>query len=133
MSKPEALQSDFARAVDRLDEACRRVEVSQEPDALLRDGLIQRFEFCFELGWKAIQAAAAAEGVSVRSLKSALTHALASGWIEGEAAWLRMLEARNLSSHTYNERIASDLALEIPRFLNPLRQLVESLARGPAT
>jgi nucleotidyltransferase substrate binding protein (TIGR01987 family) len=127
MSKSESLRGDFARAVDRLDEACRRVGGASEPDSLLRDGLIQRFEFCFELAWKAVQAAAASEGVHVRSPKTALAHALQSGWARDESLWFRMLEARNLTSHTYDEEVAAELSREIPAFLAPLRGLAASL------
>jgi len=127
MPKFEALLHDLERAIERLEEGCQRLKTQTESDSLLRDGLIQRFEFCFELGWKSIQAAAAVEGVIVRSPKGALGHALASSWIDEESLWFRMLEARNLSSHTYNERIAAELVSEIPTFLTPLRLLLGSL------
>ena len=130
MSKLESLGRDFDRAVSRLEEACERLRADPQSDSLLRDGLIQRFEFSFELGWKTVQAKAAAEGVVVRSPKSALAHALASGWIESEANWFRILEARNLSSHTYNERTAAELAVTIFDFLEPLLSLADAL-RSP--
>jgi nucleotidyltransferase substrate binding protein (TIGR01987 family) len=132
MSKSDSLREDLARAVDRLDEACRRLEGEASSDALLRDGLIQRFEFCFELAWKAVQAAAADEGVAVRSPKMALAHALQSGWAFEEATWFRMLEARNLASHTYDEAVAEELAREIPAFVPPLRDLVAALRTRPS-
>jgi nucleotidyltransferase substrate binding protein (TIGR01987 family) len=127
VSKESAVRADLVRAVDRLDEACRRVAGPAPTDLLLRDGLIQRFEFCFELAWKAIQATAAVEGVAVRSPKSALAHALRMGWAADESLWFRMLEARNLSSHTYHEPVAEEVAAEIPRFLPALRTLVATL------
>jgi nucleotidyltransferase substrate binding protein (TIGR01987 family) len=130
VSKGDALRVDLLRAIDRLDEACRRVAAATTVDPLVRDGLIQRFEFCFELAWKATQAAAAAEGVAVRSPKSAVAYALQVGWTADEPLWFRMLEARNLSSHTYDERIAEELAAEIPRYVPPLRALAQAL---PAT
>ncbi len=127
MPKATPLRADLARAVDRLAEACLRFAATGGQDALLRDGLIQRFEFCFELAWKAAQAAAAAEAVVVRSPKSALAHALQCGWAQDEALWFRMLEARSLSTHTYSEPIAAELAEEIPRFLPELEVLLNSL------
>jgi nucleotidyltransferase substrate binding protein (TIGR01987 family) len=131
MSKRESLWEDLERAVERLDEACRRVAAGAEQDSLLRDGLIQRFEFSFELAWKGAQAAAADEGVTVRSPKAALAHALQSGWARGEPLWFRMLEARNLSSHTYDESLAEEVAREIPAFVPALRALAHALrARG---
>jgi len=75
VSKASELLGDFAHAVDRLAEACERVAADATGDALLRDGLIQRFEFCFELGWKA----------RARTIKLALLGAGYSGtdFIEG--------------------------------------------------
>lgn len=125
-TKTRALCDDLRRAVDRLAEACGRV-ASGPSDALVRDGLIQRFEFCFELAWKAVQAITAAEGVVVRSPKTALAYALQVGWARDEAQWLRMLEARNLSSHTYDERVAEEVAREIPGFVPALRALGTAL------
>ncbi len=127
MGKADALRADLARAVEGLAEACRRRAGEAPRDALIRDGLIQRFEFSFELAWKAVQAAAAAEGVTLRSPKTALAHALQSGWAQDEVLWFGMLEARNLSSHTYSEPIAEELANEIPRFLPALRVLIAAL------
>lgn len=43
MSKSESLTEDLARAVERLDDACRRLAAAPSEDELLRDGLIQRF------------------------------------------------------------------------------------------
>lgn len=127
MSKCDALTEDLTRALERLDEACRRVAAESSEDDLLRDGLIQRFEFCFELAWKAVQAAAQDEGVHLRSPKSALAHALQAGWATDEPLWFRMLEARNLSSHTYDQSTAAELAAAIPAFLAPLRTLITAL------
>jgi hypothetical protein len=72
VSKESAIRADLVRALDRLDEACRRLAAPGPADPLLRDGLIQRFEFCFALAWKAIQATAAVEGITVRSPKTAM-------------------------------------------------------------
>ena len=129
MSKASELLGDFAHAVDRLAEACERVAADATGDALLRDGLIQRFEFCFELAWKAIQSVAGTEGVVVRSPQTALAHALQAGWSQDEALWFRTLEARNLCAHTYDEVVADEVASEVARFLPALRALRSGLAQ----
>ncbi len=127
MSRADALRADLVRAVDALEAACSRVSTVGSEDTLLRDGLIQRFEFSFEIAWKAIQVAAAAEGVTVRSPRTSLAHALQSGWAHDEVIWFRMLEARNLSAHTYDEALAQRVAGEIPSFLPLLRSLISLL------
>ncbi len=130
MSKARSLLDDLARAATALDEASLRYAATPS-DALIRDGLIQRFEFSFELAWKTIQAIAAEDGSMLRSPKPALAHALQSGWAVDEAIWFRMLEARNMTSHTYSESIAEELAREIPSFLEPLHGLIAQLRSLP--
>lgn len=109
--------ADFGRALDRLDEA---LAVPQDAP-LAVDGTVQRFEFTFELAWKAIKDALAAEGVDERTPRSVLRAAFAIGWLEDEAAWLDMLEDRNLTSHTYKEELALELYGRLPGHAGALR------------
>jgi nucleotidyltransferase substrate binding protein (TIGR01987 family) len=91
----------FARSVVRLEEALR------EPSTpIVRDACIQRFEFCFELAWKAIQESLRSEGRECTSPRSCFREAFKQGWIESEEAWTRLLADRNLTSHTYDEALA---------------------------
>ena len=50
--KPEI--APFERAIQRLEEGLLRY-LSNTTDTLVRDGLIQRFEFTYELGHKVIK------------------------------------------------------------------------------
>ncbi len=80
-----------------------------------RAGIIQAFEFTFEQCWKAIQKKAGAEGVVFASPKKALEWAMASLWIDPkkESTWLAMINDRNLTSHTYREKTANEVATHI--------------------
>jgi Nucleotidyltransferase substrate binding protein like len=49
------------------------------------------------------------------------------GWATDEAQWFRVLEARNLCSHTYSEPTADEVARAIPAFLPALRALAATL------
>lgn len=117
------LLDDFHNALLRLAEALR-----QPANEFVRDAAIQRFEFSFELAWKAIQAAARLEGQDCASPRTAFSTAWRNGWIADEAAWLDMLEARNKTTHTYREAIAREVFGSLPRHLPHLTQLRESLA-----
>jgi len=116
--------SDFSAAVDRLREA-----LDQPADSdLLRAGCIQYFEFCFELAWKAIKVVAAEQGLEpCPSPKACLKAAFALGWIAEEAVWLKMLEARNRMSHTYDAKRALEVYLQLGDFLPALVALREHL------
>lgn len=80
-------------------------------------GIIQAFEFSFELTWKAAQKIAGERGVKVASPKSALGFVMQEGWIlpEKELSWLKMLEDRNLTSHTYDQGLANEIYERISR------------------
>lgn len=91
----------FRQALDRLRDVLREDETD-----ITRDAAIQRFEFCFELGWKAIQEAARAQGLDCASPRACGRVGFRLGWIHDEAGWLAMLEDRNRTSHTYNEKLA---------------------------
>ena len=117
----EVLES-FAAAVDRLGEAL----AAPESD-LNRDAAIQRFEFSFELSWKAIQKALRGEGLDAASPKSCFREAYRLGWIQEEEPWLSMLEDRNLTSHTYDAKLAEVVYRRLPAHLAALRALVACL------
>jgi nucleotidyltransferase substrate binding protein (TIGR01987 family) len=97
---------NLARALDRLREAL----AAPMNNELMVDGLIQRFEFSFELFWKAVKRVLEDEGVTVGTPKEALRAAYQAGWLETEEAWLQMLHDRNLSSHVYDEAAARAIA-----------------------
>ena len=89
----------------------------------MRDAAIQRFEFSFELAWKAIQEALKKEGLGCQSPKSCLRAAFAQGWIEDEGAALAMLDDRNLTPHSYNEALAQVVFDRLPAHLAFFRRL----------
>jgi nucleotidyltransferase substrate binding protein (TIGR01987 family) len=67
------------------------------------DGTIQRVEFTFELFWKTVRRLLAQQGVETNSPKAVLQHAYRLGWLDDEQRWLKLLEDRDLTSHTYWE------------------------------
>lgn len=97
-------------------------------DALYRDGLIQRFEFTFELAWKSMREYLEDQGVlmNIISPRSVLKEAYAVGVIHDEALWRAALDARNMTSHVYDEETADRIAHQIcDNFLPPLTALAE--------
>lgn len=116
------LLEDLGRAHARLAEALK-----QPANEFVRDAAIQRFEFCFELAWKSIQAVARLEGQEGASPRVAFQMAWRSGWISDEAAWLDMLDERNRTSHTYREATANAVFGNLPRHLPHLGQLHQVL------
>ena len=93
------------------------------PPAIQRDAAIQRFEFTFELAWKALKVFYFDKGVDLNSPKDVFRHAFASGDIQDEKIWLEMLKDRNLTSHTYDEPLACEVFSHLPKYFNALNSL----------
>ncbi|MBD2847793.1 nucleotidyltransferase substrate binding protein [Paenibacillus sp. IB182496] len=70
-------------------------------------GLIQCFEYTFELGWKTLKDYLESEGFDVKTPRSTIQTAFQAEFIPDGHVWIDMLEKRNLMAHTYNERFAA--------------------------
>lgn len=103
-------------------------EVLAQPETdVSRDAAIQRFEFCFELAWKAIQERARNDGMDCQSPKSCLKLAFKNSWIADEPAWLAMLVDRNQTSHTYDEALAKEVYNRLRGYLPLFEELAKKL------
>lgn len=116
-------QANFLSAVERLGEGA--AEYAAQPTTLQRDGLIQRFEFTFELAWKSMKEYLEDQGVAALQFpKQVLTEAYAAGMLQDDQVWLQMLASRNITSHIYSDSEAAAIAGEITgHYLPALREL----------
>jgi nucleotidyltransferase substrate binding protein (TIGR01987 family) len=119
------LFDDLGRSLDRLAEAL--AVHADEPLAV--DGTIQRFEFTFELFWKAVRRLLARQGIEANSPKAVLQQAYRLGWLNDEQQWLDVLKDRNLSSHTYKEPLALEIYGRIPAHYAAMRAVFTQLPR----
>jgi nucleotidyltransferase substrate binding protein (TIGR01987 family) len=110
-------QAGVQAAVSRLQEA-----VAQPEGPIVRDAVIQRFEFSFELVWKTLKLYLERQGRECGGPRAVLKLAFAEGIIsalEEADIWLRMLEDRNLTSHAYDEALAARIYRNIARDYAP--------------
>jgi nucleotidyltransferase substrate binding protein (TIGR01987 family) len=78
---------------------------------LEQQGLIQAFEFTHELAWNTLKDFLESRGsTSLYGSKDATREAFARGLIENGEEWMAMIQSRNRSSHTYNEKTANEIA-----------------------
>ena len=97
---------EYSKAVLKLKEALDE----DESNPLIYDGVIQRFELTYELAWKLMKAYLEYEGtVRFNSPRSTFKEAFAVGLIIDGEVWIDMIEARNLTAHTYNELMAKKI------------------------
>jgi nucleotidyltransferase substrate binding protein (TIGR01987 family) len=121
MTLPERLAA-FGSALGRL-----RAALDRPLDEWTRDAAIQRFGFTFELAWKCVQQAAVEEGLECASPRAALRVAARLGWIADDEVWLRMLDDRNRSSHTYDEAAALAVHASLAGYSDALSGLLAKL------
>jgi len=105
----QRLQS-FRKAFLQLSKASKLAGERDLSD-LEKQGLIQAFEFTHELAWKTLKDFLESRGTSdLFGSKDATREAFAQGLIHNGEEWMAMIQARNKSSHTYNEIFANELA-----------------------
>ena len=95
----------------------------------IRDGVIQRFEFCVELAWKTLREYLLDQGYTeINSPKSVMKQAFADGILDHEEGWLHLLDARNETSHIYDEATATTVFGDIRTVYDPLlKNLIQKL------
>lgn len=124
MADVQWIVDDFSAALAQLRAALAEPARSN----LIKAGCIKYFEFAFELGWKACKVVSAEQGLpDCLSPKACLRQAFTQGWIEDEAIWLEMLDARNRMAHTYDARKALEIYDALPRFHAALQALLNTL------
>jgi len=112
----------LGQALARLDEGLDRRE-----DSIVRDACIQRFEFTFEMAWKAVQAHATAEGLECVSPRDCFRTAFRLGLVDHDPRWMGMVEDRNRTTHTYDEKAAREIYQALPDYARMMRQLLDRL------
>lgn len=104
--------ANYTKALMRLNQA--KLAVDNEPDnQLYQMALIQTFEFTFELGWKVVKDYLKYNGVEARLPREAIKEGFAAGVIEDGQLWIDMMDARNSTSHSYDEKVAAQIVHNI--------------------
>lgn len=126
---------NFKRAFALLSEAMEQ-DISQF-NQLEKEGVIQRFEFTFELAWKVLKDKMEHDGLTIDQIspRAVVRLAYQAKYIADADVWLRMIGDRNLMSHTYDsakfEAVLQSIAKEyLPMLsewqLSLMQQIVET-------
>lgn len=89
------------------------------------EGLVQRFEYTFELAWKTLKDYLESSGVVLDQItpKSVIKAAFAAKLVPDGQIWIDMLSHRNLMSHTYDAQKFKEAVVAIAdRYLGTLDQ-----------
>lgn len=120
------------RAISRMQEGLARYQ-QDISDTQIRDGLIQRFEFTYEISHKMLKRFLEATSANPAefdnmSFQDLIRSGNERGLLLGDwAAWRKYREMRSKTSHTYDEGVALEVVEGIPEFLKEVTYLHDRL------
>jgi nucleotidyltransferase substrate binding protein (TIGR01987 family) len=122
------LEKAFFQLEKAVEEAGQRTLSELE-----KEGLIQRFEYTYELCWKTLQDLLKHRGyVDLMGPGPVLAQAAVDKYIDDGKAWKKMTKSRNLTSHTYNQETANRIVNDITKYYYSLiKTLVVKLKKEP--
>lgn len=92
------------------------INLSQERSLsdLEKQGLIQVFEFTYELAWNVMRDYFLYQGnTRIAGSRDALRESFNRGLISDGEGWMEMIVSRNKTSHTYNLQVADEIVEKI--------------------
>jgi nucleotidyltransferase substrate binding protein (TIGR01987 family) len=105
--------NNFGKAFSQLEEAVGLAR-QRKLTRLEEQGLIQAFEYTHELAWNTLKDFLENRGVrNLYGSKDTTREAFRTGLVENGEAWMDMITSRNLTSHTYDEPTAANIAAAI--------------------
>jgi nucleotidyltransferase substrate binding protein (TIGR01987 family) len=131
MMQPEDIRwvnqlRNYDKALARLNEAVLKIQQDFQADAIgniskdaflddiIKEGLIQRFEYTHELAWNVMKDFLVESGnTKIFGSKDATLEAFSAGLILHGEVWMDMINSRNKTSHTYNEEVADEIFFKI--------------------
>jgi len=117
--KIEKQKESFVKAIGRLEDALK-----EEKNEFVRDSVVQRFEFSFELGWKLMKMVLSYLGrEDCNSPRESIVISAQVKLIDNPEKWLDYLEVRNLSVHMYSENTAEEVYKLAGEFVEDARKL----------
>lgn len=134
--------SNYVKALSKLEQAVVQITTTFDSDTLqlgewldemIKEALIQRFEYTHELAWNVMKDYAHFQGNSeVAGSRDATREAFQLHLITEAHTWMDMIASRNKSSHTYNEVTANEIYTKIlmeyfPLFLDFKHKMEQKL------
>lgn len=110
---------NFTKAVKLLDEI-QSLDLAKTSQ-LEKEGIIQRFEFTLELGWKTLKDKMESDGLVLHQIspKMVVKEAFKAKYIDQIEVWIEMINDRNLLSHTYDFTVMEEVIPDIQKRYSP--------------
>ncbi|MBI2605549.1 MAG: nucleotidyltransferase substrate binding protein [Deltaproteobacteria bacterium] len=116
MKKIDQYRANLSKALCSLEKALA-TPPSEDRDYA---GIIQNFEFVYELTWKTLKLILEKEGIEAPFPRVVFEEAFKRNILEGNEIWKNIIESRNLSAHTYDQNLAKNLVERITKEYQPV-------------
>ncbi len=98
---------NYSKALGQLSKFIEKKELNE----LEKQGLIQAFEYTYELAWNTIKDYFEDQDeTGTHGSRDAFRLAFRLGLVENGQAWMDMIKSRTLTTHTYNQEVADAIA-----------------------
>ena len=119
---------NFEKAFLLLQEIIESKDDLSEFEAIVQEGIVQRFEYTFELAWKTLKDRMEADGLQLERIspKYIFKDAYKSKYIDNIELWIEMTNDRNLMSHTYDPSKLTEMLKNIKElYYSEIRKLYD--------
>jgi nucleotidyltransferase substrate binding protein (TIGR01987 family) len=118
---------NLKRALKTFEEVLTQKSRIDLEQSIINDAKVKRFEYTFEVSWKAIKRYLDYTGIDCSSPRACLKEAFKQALIKDEGIWLEILENRNLTSHIYSQDRVSDVIERMDDFAQAFQRLTSTL------
>lgn len=133
--------SNFNKALRKLTEAINYIKKDLEQskaeevlEEIIKEGLIQRFEYTYEMAWNVMKDYALYQGnPEIGGSRDAIRYAFTLNLISDGDMWMDMIKSRIKTSHTYNEETAQEVYMKILNEYYPAFIDFQSVMKGKRT
>jgi nucleotidyltransferase substrate binding protein (TIGR01987 family) len=91
------------------------------------DLIVKRFEFTYEMSWKALKRLLEFLGLEINSPRMVFQEGFAQGLIKDESIWLDMIEQRNLTSNVYDEYQIKEILNKTENYNKAFKELKKAI------
>lgn len=126
--------SNYRKALAKMEEVVSHKKVNDLSE-LEKEGLIQRFEYTYELAWKTLQDLLRYKGYTgITGPTPVLQQSLKDGYITDQLNWKKLKKSREATSHTYDQgtadKITNDIYGEYFELFKQLEKVLEEELSG---
>jgi nucleotidyltransferase substrate binding protein (TIGR01987 family) len=124
-----ALEQNFKDLNEALQ--CLKESLIETPDPkqFIIDATTRRFKLCIELFWKNFKNLLEKEGKETLSPRQSISQAYQMQWFDNEQLWLKMIDDRNATSHTYKKVKADQIYQNIKQYYPEMKKTYEKLQK----